>query len=596
MSFRFTIGKKIGLGFGVLIILTVGVFMITNTTLNQSKQINDQINDIYNPSVAALEELKLLGYRSKLLIYTWVYSPSSTDDNPDKLRLNNLTFQDFPRIKKRLFELSEHWTKDEQFMITSVFSDFEELWNYHNEIKSLLNSFESYNDSENKFLAEFEIGEGGRIYEKTDEIIFQLDDLIKRQKLKSNKVTEEMISSFDLLQFLVRYLGIGLVIGGILIAIFTTRTIVKPVYSLKNILLGLSKGIFPSQKLKPRNDEIGEMVEAMDTLVEGLKRTKDFAEQVGSGNFEWEYQPLSEADDLGHALIKMRDDLEVNERELENKVKERTAEVVKQKEELEQQSKRIGELYTQVTDSIRYAKRLQEAILPPPTTVKKLLPNCFILYKPKDIVSGDFYWMDEKNGKVYYSAVDCTGHGVPGAFMSIVAYNNIQTAFNDPTNNTPASILNALNKGITKSLHQKEGNTRDGMDMAICAIEKNNNYIEYAGANNALYIVRNGQVLETKPNKQAIGSYNEEETKEFTNHVIEVQKEDMVYIFSDGYADQFGGAKGKKLMYKKFRQILIENAALNTYEQQAHLNNYIENWKDKLEQVDDILVIGLRIS
>lgn len=211
-------------------------------------------------------------------------------------------------------------------------------------------------------------------------------------------------------------------------------------------------------------------------------------------------------------------------------------------------------------------------------------------------MSGDFYWMDEKNGKVYYSAVDCTGHGVPGAFMSIVAYNNIQTAFNDPTNNTPASILNALNKGITKSLHQKEGNTRDGMDMAICAIEKNNNYIEYAGANNALYIVRNGQVLETKPNKQAIGSYNEEETKEFTNHVIEVQKEDMVYIFSDGYADQFGGAKGKKLMYKKFRQILIENAALNTYEQQAHLNNYIENWKDKLEQVDDILVIGLRIS
>ncbi|NUM49933.1 MAG: SpoIIE family protein phosphatase [Flavobacteriales bacterium] len=596
MSFRFTIGKKIGLGFGALIILTVGVFMVTNTTLNQSKQINDQINDIYNPSVAALEELKLLGYRSKLLIYTWVYSPSSTDDNPDKLRLNNLTFQDFPRIKKRLFELSEHWTKDEQFMITSVFSDFEDLWNYHNEIKSLLNSFESYNDSENKFLAEFEIGEGGRIYEKTDEIIFQLDDLIKRQKLKSNKVTEEMISSFDLLQFLVRYLGIGLVIGGILIAIFTTRTIVKPVYSLKNILLGLSKGIFPSQKLKPRNDEIGEMVEAMDTLVEGLKRTKDFAEQVGSGNFEWEYQPLSEADDLGHALIKMRDDLEVNERELENKVKERTAEVVKQKEELEQQSKRIGELYTQVTDSIRYAKRLQEAILPPPTTVKKLLPNCFILYKPKDIVSGDFYWMDEKNGKVYYSAVDCTGHGVPGAFMSIVAYNNIQTAFNDPTNSTPANILNALNKGITKSLHQKEGNTRDGMDMAICAIEKGKNYIEYAGANNALYIVRNGQILETKPNKQAIGSYNEEETKEFTNHVIEVQKEDMVYIFSDGYADQFGGAKGKKLMYKKFRQVLIENAALNTYEQQAHLNNYIENWKDKLEQVDDILVIGLRIS
>ncbi len=595
MGFRFTIGKKIGLGFGALIILTIGVFMVTNTTLNKSKQINDQINDIYNPSVAALEELKLSGYRSKLLIYTWVYSPSSVDDNPDKLRLNNLTFQDYPRIKKKILDLSEHWTKDEQFMITSVFSDFEELWMFHEETKSLLNSFESYNDSENKFLAEFEIGEGGRIYEKTDEIIFQLDDLIKRQKLKSNKVTEDMISSFDLLQFLVRYLGIGLIIGGVLIAIFTTRTIVKPVYSLKNILLDLSKGIFPTKKLKQRNDEIGEMVDAMNTLVLGLKRTKDFAEQVGSGNFEWEYQPLSEADDLGHALIKMRDDLEVNERELENKVKERTAEVVKQKEELEQQSKRIGELYTQVTDSIRYAKRLQEAILPPSSTVKKLLPNCFILYKPKDIVSGDFYWMDEKNGKVYFSAVDCTGHGVPGAFMSIVGYNNIQTSFSDPSNTTPASILNALNKGITASLHQREGNTRDGMDMAICAIEYGKGLIEYAGANNPLYIVRKNEIIEVKPNKQAIGSYIEGETKDFINHQIPIQKEDMIYIFSDGYADQFGGDKGKKLMYKKFRQILLENALLNTQEQQAHLNKHIESWKGNLEQVDDILVIGLRI-
>lgn len=594
MKFRFTIGKKLGTGFGVLILLTLIAFIVTNKTLNTSKEINDEITHVYNPSVAQLEELKLMVVRSKMLIYNWVYTQEQ--DTPDKRKLNKLTEQEYPYLKKKLLDISQYWPGEDRKEIKIIIEELDGVFEMHEEVKNTLNTFESYEDPNNKFLANFRVEEGGDIYEATEEIMFDLENLINLQKHRAAGVTKDMIKSFSNLQLLVRSLGITLVIGGILIALFTTRSIVKPVQRLKFVLHDLSKGIFPTKSLKARRDEIGEMTEAMNKVVEGLKSTKDFANEVGSGNFETNYHPLSEKDTLGKALLTMRDDLAENERMLEEKVKQRTAEVVQKKEEIEQQSKQINELYNQVTDSIKYAKRIQEAILPPDDYVEKILPNSFILYKPKDIVSGDFYWVEERHGKIYFAAVDCTGHGVPGALMSIVGYNNLNHAL--VTNEAPAKILDGLNAGVSATLRQKGENAtaKDGMDLALCSYDPKTKELEYAGANNPLYILRDNEIEQIKANKFPIGSDIEREEKEFTNHKVKVQEGDHIFIFSDGYADQFGGPKGKKFMYKRFRNLLVEASEHPVGKQRDILNQKIEEWKEGHEQVDDILVMGLKIK
>ena len=595
MAFRFTIGKKIGTGFGVLLLCVVVVFSTTYKTLNTSIEINEEITTVNNPSVASLEELKLLVVRSKMLVFNWIYIQSQLD-HPDKEKLNRLSARDYPYLEKRIKELAIHWPEKDKKKIKTVIANLNELFELHEEVKILLPDWDSYEDPQAKFLANFMVGDGGDIYMKTNEILFQLNDLIANQKFQSDKVTQTMLTSFSFLKQLFKILGFALVIGGILIAIFTTRTIVKPVYNLKHILLNLSKGIFPTHKLKEKSDEIGEMTNALNRLVLGLKSTKDFANAVGGGQFSTNYEPLSQEDELGHALLKMRDDLAENERVLEQKVVERTAEVVKQKEEIEKQNEKISELYTEVTDSIKYAKRLQEAILPPDELVERTMPSAFVLYKPKDIVSGDFYWMDEKNGKVYFAAVDCTGHGVPGAFMSIVGYNALNNALSKY--DTPATILDSINKEISQTLHRNSSGstTKDGMDLALCCYNPKTNELEYAGAFNPLYLIRDSTIEQIKADKFPIGSYFDEEPKTYTNHVIQLQKNDYVYIFSDGYADQFGGPKGKKFMYKQFRDCLINLIGKTMPNQREFLNDTIEQWKGPLEQVDDILVIGMHIS
>lgn len=293
----------------------------------------------------------------------------------------------------------------------------------------------------------------------------------------------------------------------------------------------------------------------------------------------------------------MRDDLAENERMLEEKVRQRTAEVVKQKEEIDKQKEQIEEYFVQVTDSIKYAQKIQEAILPPENHVRRLLPDSFILYRPKDIVSGDFYWLGEANDKVFFAAVDCTGHGVPGAFMSIVGYNQLKQAIITTGGSNPAQILDHLNQGVSETLHQKEENStsKDGMDIAICSLNPKTLELEYAGAFNPLYLLRNNEIVETKGNKFPIGSFLDGETPNFTNHKIQLEKGDQIYIFSDGYADQFGGPRGKKFMYKRFRELLIANSRKDLTIQKDLLKEALFDWMKNEEQVDDILVIGVRV-
>jgi ligand-binding sensor domain-containing protein/serine phosphatase RsbU (regulator of sigma subunit) len=292
------------------------------------------------------------------------------------------------------------------------------------------------------------------------------------------------------------------------------------------------------------------------------------------------------------SYIKIRERALLRENKiLEEKVEARTAEVVQKNIELDEKN-------NDIMASIRYAKRIQDAILPPDEFVKKYLPKTFILFKPKDIVSGDFYWLDDKKDQVLFAAVDCTGHGVPGAFMSIVGHNKLDQIVAEQGLTKPSDILDELNKSVSYTLRQsylEDNQVKDGMDIALCSFNRKTNVMEYAGAFNPMWLIRKGELIEYKADKFPIGNLKAGETKKFTNHSIPLEVGDTIYIFSDGFADQFGGPAGKKLKYSTFKNILLETQNLSMEEQGELLNKKIEEWRGNLEQVDDILVIGTRL-
>ena len=321
-------------------------------------------------------------------------------------------------------------------------------------------------------------------------------------------------------------------------------------------------------------------------------------------------------------FIKYRERKLIKEKkELEQKVKERTLEVMMQKEEIEQQKEVIEEKNKDITDSINYAKRIQEAILPKEEERKNLLQNSFVLFKPKDIVSGDFYWILEKDEKIIFVAADCTGHGVPGALMSMIGSSLLNQIVGEKGCCMPNQILDQLRVEIIKVLRQSGAadESKDGMDACICMYDKNSRKLYFSGANNSLFFVRkngelqdknnqhlkadleneNYKLYEIKSDKQPVGFYLKQTP--FTLHEINIQQEDTVYLCSDGYADQFGGPKGKKFMSKKFKELLLSVQNKDMNEQHLLMEESIENWKNYdrslgsgYEQVDDILVIGVR--
>ena len=283
--------------------------------------------------------------------------------------------------------------------------------------------------------------------------------------------------------------------------------------------------------------------------------------------------------------IKMRErQLLMEKRILEEKVEERTAEVVHKSREIEEKNRDI-------TASIRYAERIQMAMLPPEDSFRQT----FVLFRPKDIVSGDFYWMHDNGDYQFIAAVDCTGHGVPGAFMSIIGFNSLTKIVREYGITRPAAILDQLNVEVTKSLLQRgEKAIKDGMDLALVARDKTTGILEYSGAYNPLIMVRDGRVETIKADRFPIGmSYAGE--RRFTNHEIELSKGDMIYLFSDGFSDQFGGPEGKKFKTGNLKQVFATIASMPVTEQREYLVNLLDEWMGSQQQVDDILIIGTRM-
>lgn len=289
--------------------------------------------------------------------------------------------------------------------------------------------------------------------------------------------------------------------------------------------------------------------------------------------------------------------LEADKKRLEGIVVERTAEIVKQKDEILEKNKEIEHKNKDITDSIRYAQRIQEALLPTAQTFEVPSVEFFIYFKPKDIVSGDFYFLRrvDRAHMLVAAAADCTGHGVPGAFMSMLGMSFLNEIIVKPDVMHSDIVLNHLRESIIESLNQsgREGETKDGMDISLIAYDYENHKLEFSGANNPLYLVRDGELQEFKGDKMPIGLHDKADVP-FARQNIDIKVGDIVYLFSDGFADQFGGEKGRKYMYKKFKERLVEIHQNTLEEQRNILEKEILDWRGELEQIDDHIVMGIK--
>jgi serine phosphatase RsbU (regulator of sigma subunit) len=264
---------------------------------------------------------------------------------------------------------------------------------------------------------------------------------------------------------------------------------------------------------------------------------------------------------------------------------------------LQQEQHVLREHQKDLDDSISYAKRIQQAIMAPISLVEKTLGDSFVLYIPKDVVSGDFYFIEKKGDHVFFSAVDCTGHGVPGALMSVVGFNYLHQAIMEKGKIAPSDILSYLDEGVTDRLRQSGGESgvKDGMDLGLCTLNQKTRELQYAGAYNPLYIVTKNGLTETKADKLPIGMNTDGVVDIYQNHVFNLEKGDCVYVFSDGYADQFGGPHGKKFKYAQLRKLLEGLFNVPMQEQKKALIKAFEDWMGDEAQIDDICVIGVRV-
>lgn len=376
-------------------------------------------------------------------------------------------------------------------------------------------------------------------------------------------------------------IGNGIVVSFIYLLLFvrwTNRDITWPVNELLRHIKDTRAGIEEQYTIVRTNDEIGELAEGYNEMIVQIRQ---------------------------HVLH-----IETMNRELEDKVKERTREVVEQKEEIETQKEEIEaqlDLTTeqrdtishqneQILDSIHYARRIQSALIPPTRLLSEKLSDHFVLFRPRDIVSGDFYWIAEKGKSLVVAVADCTGHGVPGAFLSTLGISSLNQIVSGSRSLEPSKILEELRKIVIQSLHQtgSKGETQDGIEIALVVIDTEKMQLEYAGANRPMYLIRGEELEHLRPDRMPIGIYDYE-LRPFTTHRRTLKKNDRIYLFSDGYVDQMGGEKRKTFRAVNFRKLLLETGDIPMEMQKEKLTENLENWQGKEEQIDDILVMGLKI-
>ncbi len=385
----------------------------------------------------------------------------------------------------------------------------------------------------------------------------KIDNLLdkKIQPLIRSKNEELLADANQAGGLIINFMLISLVlviVAMLVVAMVVRRTVLKPVLQLNEVAKQVAQGKFKVDFNIKANNEIGDLTSSFQTMTVGIERL----------------------------VAKYRD---LN-KDLEDKVAKRTEE--------------LTEKNYKITSSINYAKRIQQAVLPPKAEVTSQLPDAMVLFKPRDIVSGDFYWFAQigaQPAKTVLAAVDCTGHGVPGAFMSMVGNAYLNQIIRLQGILSPEKILDELHLHIRKDLKQQETHNRDGMDLALVVIDHEGKKIEFAGAKNPLVYIQEGTLHEIKGDKFPVGGYAHAKEQSFAKHVIDTSKPTTFYVYSDGYQDQFGGPKGRKFMSRRLKNLLLEIHPLPMKEQKQVLENHLQEWMGEQNQVDDILVIGVHL-
>lgn len=581
--------KKINRGMLIVIALSAIIASIAFYFIKQNNNKVKVLTQEIIPYIESLEEYKMMLNESKMLTTNWVYLQAR---EVDKRNLRYIQNYRFTFIKERIDSMLTSCTsinKGDKDSVPILFSDFDKIIASQKTIMKNLAKFDDYENPLNKFESE-EIIETV-ILPETDNLIDKLNYIIHLNRNIAYALNNEVISTSNQLILIIIGFSFSLVALLFILSVFISKVIRKPVLAMKDIIKKLGEGIPHEKHLRPDDSVIGEMVESVNILSDNFKRTWAFANEIKSGNFSAHFDLLSKNDQLGNALVNMRDSLKLYSEEMESKVRERTKEINEKNSKLEEANKEIK-------DSIAYAKKIQEAILPAEQLIKSKFKDSFIFYKPKDIVSGDFYWFADAGDEILFAVVDCTGHGVPGALMTVIGSSLLNQIVNIGGERSPAAILKELDRRVIETLRQYDKNSQsnDGMDIAMIKYNFKTSQLTYSGAKRSMFLFRNDKLIEIKGSKYPIGSTQYDTEKIYSEEQVRIETKDTLYLFTDGYQDQFGGMFGKKFMAKRFKELLYELSLMKIHDQSFILEKENAQWTGESEQTDDILVAGIRFN
>ena len=585
MNFFNTGFPKVTLAFASVILIVLFNAVFNFYLIQKNKTTIAEMTEVINPYIESLDEFNVVVTESKMYATNWVYLQNSIED---KKALDSLQKFRYPQLQKKLETFTQKLNKQaDKDSLQAVFKKFDGLIAVEKDVMKTLVNFDDYENPQKKFKCEETIE--SEVLPRTQDIMAQLHKIVtrNREEAYSMKINIERASKRMMTIMLVS--SIGLFVFMFFAISFISGAIRKPVLKMKDIIQQLSKGELSDKRIVTKSKNVvAEMAVSVNALSDSFAKTSVFANEIGKGNLTVRYHKLSHNDMLGDALIHMRDSLYEYSVDMENKVQARTQEVI-------EKSLKLEHAYREIKDSINYAKRIQDSILPAYKMISESFAKSFIFYRPKDIVCGDFYWYAKQGEDILIAVFDCTGHGVPGALMTVIGNSllNQIVASSDTTN--PAKILEHLDKKLHDTLKQ-HGNivTNDGMDAVVCRYRPAKKELTFAGAKRPLYMFKAGELLEIKGNKSPIGSFGHEFDKQFTVHRFNINPGDSIYLFSDGVQDQFGGGDGKKFLVKRFRDLLVNSQNLTMNEQGKQIDKVLSNWQGKHDQTDDMLCIGIQ--